>query len=72
MNVKKIEGIESIPVPSGHQFTEEQLQNEYAYFWSERIMRRLLSEGLISEGEFNKIVQENRKTFSPFLGEILA
>lgn len=35
------------------------------------IIEKLLGAGLISEGEFNKITEKNRQTFSPYLVEIM-
>lgn len=51
--------------------TNEQLQHELDYFRSEKILNSMLKKGLISEVEFNKIMELNRKTFTPFLAEIM-
>lgn len=73
MQVTKLTAVmEQPPVTREHLFTEEQLRNEFDYILAEKFTKNLLKKGLISEGEFNKIMAENREKFSPFLGEILA
>ena len=51
--------------------SSEQLQREYDYFRSEKILKAMLENGLISQGESAKITKLNRQTFSPFLAEIM-
>ena len=51
--------------------SSEQLQREYDYFLSEKILKTMLENGLISRGECDKITKLNRQTFSPFLAEIM-
>ena len=51
--------------------TNQDMQNEYDYFLAEQMTRKLLNEGLISMEEFNKIMAENRRTFSPFISKII-
>lgn len=51
--------------------SDEQLQREFDYFRAEKILKAMLEKGLINEHEFNKITKLNRKTFSPFLAEIM-
>ena len=46
--------------------TDVELQNEYNYILAENITKKLLEKGLISVDEFNKIMEKNRRTFSPF------
>lgn len=53
------------------EVTTEQLQREFDYFRAERLLKTLLEKGLITTLEFNKITELNRKTFSPFLAEIM-
>ena len=50
---------------------QEQLQCEVDYVMAQRILESMLSKGLISLSEFNKITALNRKTFSPALAEIM-
>lgn len=51
--------------------SQEQLQHEFDYIQSEKMLRKMLGKGLITEVEFNKIDALNRQTFSPFLAEIM-
>lgn len=51
--------------------TQEQLQREFDYIQAEKLLRKMLGKGLITEVEFNKIDALNRQTFSPFLKEIM-
>ncbi len=51
--------------------TKEQLQRDYGYFIAQKLLKAMLDKGLISIDEFNKITAENRKTFSPYLAEIM-
>ncbi len=51
--------------------SQEQLQREFDYIQAEKMLRKMLGKGLITEVEFNKIDALNRQTFSPFLAEIM-
>lgn len=51
--------------------TNEEMQNEYNYYLAEQLTKKLLDEGLISSDEFDKIMEKNRKTFSPFISKII-
>jgi hypothetical protein len=71
MKVTKINGSvlpEGIKAP---EYTNEQLQRELGYIQAEKMTKKLLAVGLISEDEFNKIMAENRKIFSPHLAPLL-
>ena len=46
--------------------SDVELQNEYNYILAENFTKKMLEKGLVSEGEFNKIMAKNRKSFSPF------
>ena len=50
--------------------TDAELQNEYNYLLAENLTKKLLEKGLISVDEFNKIMEKNRRTFSPFFARI--
>ena len=56
---------QAIPRP-----TDVELQNEYNYILAENITKKLLEKGLISVDEFNKIMEKNRRTFSPLFSRI--
>lgn len=47
------------------------LQNEYNYVLAQQITKSLLSRGLITKAEFNKITAKNRESFSPLLSRIM-
>lgn len=49
----------------------EQLQREFNYIQAEKLLKRMLEKGLISEVEFNKITALNRRSFSPLLAELM-
>lgn len=56
---------------SKRKITTEELQREVDYFRAEKILKSMFEKGIISIDEFNKITELNRKTFSPFLAEIM-
>ena len=58
---------QDIPKP-----TDAEMQNEYDYLLSEQITRKMLSSGLISREEFDKIMAKNRLSFSPMIAKIAA
>ena len=51
--------------------SQEQLQCEFDYIQAEKLLRKMLEKGLITEVEFNKIDALNRQTPPPFLAEIM-
>ena len=51
--------------------TTEQLQSDAGYHKAELLLQNMLDSGLISLLEYNKITLLNRKTFSPYLVEIM-
>lgn len=71
MQVTKLTGQQRAPSPAVKVFTTEELQREYNYHMAQKLLKSLLDIGLISEGEFNKITEKNRQTFSPYLAEIM-
>lgn len=50
--------------------TKEQLVKEVEYKMSLKLLNILLSRGVITEIEYEKIDELNRQTFSPELSEI--
>lgn len=56
---------------SAKPLTDIELQQDYDYFMAQKTASMLLSAGLISLVEFNKLTQINRDTFSPMLAEIM-
>uniref|UniRef100_UPI000686C9ED SHOCT domain-containing protein n=1 Tax=Heyndrickxia coagulans TaxID=1398 RepID=UPI000686C9ED len=51
--------------------SQEQLQREFDYILAEKLLRKMLGKGLITELEFNKTDALIRQTFSSFLAEIM-
>lgn len=70
MNITQItdNGIHAAELPKP---TEKELQNEYNYILAEQMTRNLLDKGLISDDEFNKIMQKNQRIFSPCFSRII-
>ena len=58
-------------ISTEHLFTPEQFQQDVDYYRAQCITKSLLDSGLISLLEYNKITLLNRKTFSPYLVEIM-
>lgn len=50
--------------------TDTELQNEYNYILAENLTRKLLDKELISEDEYNKIMEKNKAVFSPLFSRI--
>ena len=71
MQVRKITTpLTEVEVPE-HRYTDEQLRRECDYIRAEIMTKKLLDAGLISDDEYNQIMKENRRSFSPYLAEIL-
>ena len=67
MQVTKITSHKQLQSYPSERMTNEQLQNEYNYIRAEQITRKMLKKGLISTGEYDRIMAENRRVFSPYL-----
>ncbi len=52
-------------------FTPEKLQGDFDYYRAQKIAEIMLANGLISQAEFNKLTDINRRTFSPLYVEIM-
>ena len=70
MQVTKITSPEQLQSSPSERMTNEQLQNEYNYIRAEQITRKRLEKGLISAGEYDRIMTENRRVFSPYLADL--
>ena len=57
--------LKAVPISSA------EIQQDYDYFMAQEACKLLLSAGLISLVEFNKLTEINRDTFSPLLAEIM-
>lgn len=71
MKVTKLDDAHSIQYKS-EKLSVTALKNEHDYLIAERLTKKLLEKGFISQGEFDKIMVKNRQTFLPFLAEIMA
>lgn len=70
MQVTKITSPEHQQSFPSEKMTNEQLQNEYSYIRAEQITRKMRETGLISAGEYDCIMAENRRVFSPYLADL--
>ena len=70
MEVQRIENFK-IPNVVAHEITQEELQCEYDFYIAQKTLETMFMFGMISVDEFHKISAVNRKTFSPFLSEIM-
>lgn len=70
MQITKITSPEQLQELSSERMTDKQLQNEYNYIRAEQITRKLFDNGLISAGEYDRIMAENRRVFSPYLADL--
>lgn len=66
-NITSPKQLQSYP---SERMTNEQLQNEYNYIRAEQITRKMLKKELISTGEYDRIMAENRRVFSPYLADL--
>ena len=62
---------ESFTIPKKTYLTPEALQREFDYYMAEKVLQKMLGQGLITKKEFNKIMLLNRETFSPMLAQIM-
>lgn len=71
MNVTKIMNESEKPALTAKNFTGEELKQEYNYYLAQKLLKKMLDNDMISADEFNKITEKNRKSFSPYLVEIM-
>lgn len=71
MQVTKLEDAASIKYKAERP-TNQALKNEHNYLVAEKLTKKLLEKGLISEDEFVKIMAKNRNIFPSFLAEIMS
>ena len=63
---------DNYPIPiETIKMTNSQMQKEADYYMAQKLLKQLLSAGLISLDEFDKITELNRKRFSPVLAKII-
>lgn len=61
MQVTKITGQQQFHSPAVKVFTTEELRREHSYYMAQKLLKSLLDTGLISEGEFNKIIEKTAR-----------
>lgn len=71
MQVTKITAVFQNQTAERKRLTDEELQKEFDYYMAQKLLKKLREAGLISEGEFDKITEKNRKSFSPYLARIM-
>lgn len=71
MQVTKIMNESELPTTTSKAFTEEELRQEYNYHLAQQLLNNLFENNLISNDELHKITEINRKTFSPYLAQIM-
>ena len=71
MQVTKLTPEQMNAAPQKHEYTEEEMQQEYGYMLAQQMTKKLFNKGLISEEELHKITAKNRETFSPKLDAIM-
>lgn len=69
MHITTIKGADGCRAEASRP-TDAELQNEYNYILAENLTKKLLEKGLISVDEFDKIMEKNRRTFSPLFSRI--
>lgn len=69
----KVRQVENFKIPNAElrETTQEELQCEFDYYRAQQVLETMFMFGMISVDEFHKISAVNRKTFSPFLAEIM-
>lgn len=71
MNVTKIMNESEKPALTAKNSTDQELKQEYNYYLAQKLLKKMLDNDMISADEFNKITEKNRKSFSPYLAEIM-
>jgi len=72
MQVTKItDGSNTNAVSKRRPLTPDEFQRELDYSRAEKILRKMLKVGLISEDEYDKINKLNRQIFSPLYAQLM-
>lgn len=69
MNVTEIQG--AFRPEQMIKRTEDDMRREFCYIAAGQITQKLLDKGLITPGEFDKIMAKNREKFSPLIARIM-
>ena len=59
------------PLQQEKNWAPEEVQRDYDYFMAQKAAELLLENKLISLSEFHKLTELNRKTFYPYLAELM-
>ena len=51
--------------------TDDDMRREFVYIAAGQITQKLLDKGLITPGDFDKIMAKNREKFSPAIAKIM-
>ena len=71
MQVTRITAPAEKPMPTARRLTEEQMYNEINYYRAEKMAKKMLDKGLITDDEYDRILAECRRIFVPFLAELM-
>ena len=71
MQVTRITTPAEESMPAAHRLTEKQMYDEINYHRAEKMTQKMLDKGLISSEECDRILEESRKIFVPFLAELM-
>ena len=69
MNITQIQG--AFGPEQMIQRTDDDMRRESGYIAAGQITQKLLDKGLITPGEFDKIMAKNREKFSPAIAKIM-
>ena len=69
MNITQIQG--AFRPESMIKRTDNDMRREFGYITAGQITQKLLDKGLITPGEFDKIMAKNREKFSPAIAKIM-
>lgn len=69
MNVTEIQGV--FHPEQLVERTDDDMRREFYYIAAGQITQKLLDKGLITPGEFDKIMAKNREKFLPAIAKIM-
>ena len=69
MNVTEIQGV--FHPEQLVERTDDDMRREFYYIVAGQITQKLLDKGLITPGEYDKIVAKNREKFSPLIARFI-
>ena len=51
--------------------TQERMQRDLDYYLAQKILGKMFGEGIVSDDEFKKITDLNKRNFLPYLAKIM-